>query len=131
MMLMVCAQVQGNDLSVSLGGLGGRFELNTMMPLMAHNILQSIDILGRAVTSFTGGCIEGLEADEERCEAMVERSLALVTSLAPALGYDTAAEIAHEAYSTGRTVRDICTERKLFSESELDHILDARRMTGD
>jgi len=130
MLLMVCAQVQGNDLAVALGGQGGRFELNTMMPLMAHDLLQSMELLARASRLFADRCVKGLEAEEARCAEMVERSLAMVTALAPALGYDRAAALAKEAYATGRTIRELVREKGMVPEEELARLLDARRMTG-
>jgi fumarate hydratase class II len=130
MLLMVCAQVQGNDTAVAIGGLGGRFELNTMMPVMAHNLLQSVSILANGAHLFADRCIRGLEADEERCGEMVEKSLAMVTALAPRIGYDAAAAVAKEAHVTGRNVRDVCREKRLLSEEALDDLLDARKMTG-
>jgi len=126
----VCAQVQGNDLAVALGGQGGRFELNTMMPLMAHDLLQSVALLTSACRLFAERCVRGLEADESRCAEMVERSLAMVTALAPALGYDRAAALAKEAYATGRTIRELVREKGLLPGEELERLLDARRMTG-
>ncbi len=130
MMIMVCAQVQGNDVATVLGGQGGHFELNTMMPLMAHNLLQSISLLSRAAELFATRCIEGIEADEARCERLVEQSLAMVTALAPRIGYDAAASLAKEAYASGKTIRDICLEKEVLPSEELDRLLDARKMTG-
>ncbi|HEY8416161.1 MAG TPA: aspartate ammonia-lyase, partial [Thermaerobacter sp.] len=102
---------------------------NVMMPVMAHNLLQSIEILANGVTTFTERCVRGIEANRERCEALIEGSLAMVTSLVPRLGYDTAAEIAKEAYATGRTVRQLILEKGLLSEEETARLLDPRRMT--
>jgi len=130
MLLMVCAQVQGNDLAVALGGQGGHFELNTMMPLMAHDLLQSLELLARGSRLFAERCVKGLTAEEARCAELVERSLAMVTTLAPALGYDRAAALAKEAYATGRTIRELVREKGLMPEEELTRLLDARRMTG-
>ncbi|MEW6757923.1 MAG: aspartate ammonia-lyase, partial [Acidobacteriota bacterium] len=89
-----------------------------------------VAILARGAGAFARRCVEGLEADEKRCSEMVERSLAMVTALAPALGYDRAAELAKEAYATGRTVRELCIERKILPSRVLEEILDARKMTG-
>ncbi len=130
MMLQVGAQVQGNDLTVSIGGQGGHFELNTMMPVMAYNILQSIQILGNAAGVFADKCVKGLKANEARCKELVEKSLALVTALAPAIRYDQAAAISKEAFKTGRTIRDLCLEKNILAEAELDKLLDAKKMTG-
>ena len=127
--LMVVAQVFGNDTTIALSGMGGDLELNVMMPVLAYDLLQSIDLLSNASTLLAEKCVEGLEVDRERVEAMVERSLAMVTSLAPRIGYDEAAAIAKEAYESGRTVREVATERKVLPEKELDELLDAKKLT--
>ena len=128
-LIMVAAQVIGYDAAIGLGGLGSHFELNMMMPLMAHNLLSSIAMMANAVRVFTDRCIVGIQADEDRCRETVERNLALATALAPVIGYDEAAEIAKEAYRTGRTVREVAIERGVLSPDELDAVLDARKMT--
>jgi fumarate hydratase class II len=127
--LMVAAQVIGNDATIALGGLSGNFELNVMMPVIAYNLLQSIEILAAASRMFAETCIDGIEARRERCADLVEKSLALVTSLAPKIGYDRAAEIAKESWKTGRTVRELAREAEVLPEDELEEALDARRMT--
>ncbi len=127
--LMVAAQVIGNDATIALGGLSGNFELNVMMPVIAYDLLQSIEILANASRMFAETCIDGIEARRERCAELVEKSLALVTSLAPKIGYDRAAEIAKESWKTGRTVRELARERRVLPEDELEEALDARRMT--
>jgi fumarate hydratase, class II len=127
--LMVAAQVIGNDLSVTIGGQAGNFELNVMMPVMAHNLLQSIVLLARSAQNFTVRCIQGIRADEARNQAMIEQSLAMCTALAPVIGYDAAATIAKEAYRTGKTVREIARARKVLPESRLSELLDPWSMT--
>ncbi len=127
--LMVCAQVLGNDVTISLGGLSGNFELNVMMPVIAYNLLQSIEILSRASRLLADRCVAGLEANRERAEQLVEQSLAMVTSLAPKIGYDRAAEIAKEAFRTGRTVRELAKDQGVLPEEELERALDARAQT--
>jgi fumarate hydratase class II len=131
MTLMVAAQVIGNDATIAFAGsgLGSTFELNVMMPVMAYNILQSIELLSRAARVFADRCAAGIEANKQRSESLVEESLAMCTSLAPVIGYDKAAEIAKEAHKTGKTVRQVAKERKLMSDAELDKVLDPRRMT--
>ncbi|MGH1364156.1 MAG: class II fumarate hydratase [Calditrichia bacterium] len=126
---MVCAQVIGNDAAITVGGMSGNFELNVMMPMMAHNMLQSIHLLSTSSQVFSEKCIVGLRADEERNSEMVEKSLAMCTSLAPIIGYDNAAAIAKEAYKTGRTVRDVAREKGLMSDEELAKVLDPMSMT--
>ena len=128
-MMMVCAQVFGNDAVVTWAGANGNFELNVMMPVMAHNILESIRLLGNVVDAFTEKCVVGIEANEERCRELVELSMAMVTSLAPKIGYDRAAEIAKESARTGKTVREICRETKVLQENDLESALDPIAMT--
>jgi fumarate hydratase class II len=129
-LIQVCAQVIGNDSTITLGGLGGYFELNMMMPLIAHNLLQSIRLLANAARNFSQRCIEGLEADRERCEEMIEKSLALTTALAPKIGYDEAARIAKKAYESRKTIRQVVEEEGLLSKKELVSLLDPRSMVA-
>jgi fumarate hydratase, class II len=128
-MMMVCAQVFGNDAVISWAGANGNFELNVMMPVMAHNILESIRLLGNVADAFTEKCVVGIEANEERCRELVELSMAMVTSLAPKIGYDRAAEIAKESARTGKTVREICREKKVLLDNDLEGALDPVAMT--
>jgi fumarate hydratase class II len=125
----VAAQVIGNDTSVTVGGALGDFELNVMMPVMAHNLLQSVDLLTSAATIFRERCIDGLEADAERARALVEQSFPIITALVPKIGYEAAADIAKEALATGRGVREIAAERKVLSPQELEEALDVRKLT--
>ncbi len=127
-LIQVCAQVVGNDAAVTLGGAFGNFELNVMMPLIAHNLLQSIQLLANASRLFDQRCIAGLKADKAKCEQMVEQSLAMVTSLSPLVGYDRAAALAKEAYSTGRTIRELVNERGILDKEVLDKALDPLSM---
>jgi len=129
MMIQVCAQVIGNDLAVTLGGALGQLDLNVMMPLMGHNLLQSAALLAAASRLFAEKCVQGIRADRDRCRSLVERSLMPVTALVPRLGYNAAAEIAQEAHRTGKTVREVVLERKLIPEAELDALLDLSGMT--
>jgi fumarate hydratase class II len=128
-LIQIGAQVIGNDLVITLGGQGGNFELNAMMPVMAHNLIQSIQILAAGGDNFRKRCIEGLRANEQRCREMVEQSLALATALAPEIGYERAAEIAKKAYTSNKTVKEVTREEGLFPEEKLDSLLDPRRMT--
>jgi fumarate hydratase class II len=127
--LMAAAQVIGNDLVVTIGGQAGVFELNVMMPVMAHNVLESIRLLAASANNFADRCVSGIEANKERCNEMVEKSLAMCTALAPEIGYDAAAAIAKESYKTGKTVREIALKKKILSSKRLDEILDPMRMT--
>ncbi len=128
-LIMACAQVVGYDAANTLGGLGGYFELNLMMPLMAHNLLNSIEWLAGGVEAFNQRCVVGIEANEAHCQSLAERSLALATSLVPAIGYDKAAEISKQAHKTGRSVREAALEMGVLSAEDLDAALDIHRMT--
>jgi fumarate hydratase class II len=130
MMLMVCAQVIGNDATVAWGGAAGNFELNVMIPVLAYNFLQSVELLASACRLLADRCVKGITANVERCESLVEQSLALVTALNERIGYDAAAAIARESVATGKTVRQLCLEKNVLPPAELAELLDARRMTG-
>jgi fumarate hydratase, class II len=127
--LMAAAHVIGNDLAVTIGGQAGVLELNVMMPVMAHNVLESIRLLAASAVNFADRCVSGIEADKERCNEMVEKSLAMCTALAPEIGYDAAAAVAKESYKTGKTVREIALRKKILSPKRLNEILDPMRMT--
>jgi fumarate hydratase class II len=127
--MMVAAQVIGNDTTIALAGQGGNFELNTMLPLIAYNLLQSIDLLGSAAANLADQTVVGLEATERGPE-LVEHGLMLATALAPEVGYDKAADIAKEAFKTDQTIREVAREQTDLSEEELDETLDAKKMTG-
>lgn len=121
--MQVCAQVIGNDTAVTWGGANGNLELNVMMPMMAQNTLRSIRLLSRVLDLFRDRCLDGITANEERCAEMIEWSMAMVTTLAPRIGYEFAAEIAKEAVKQGKTVRQICEERAVLPKVELDELL--------
>src|SRR5918993_1068357 len=125
---MVAAQVIGNDATIVLAGQSGNFELNVMLPVIAYNLIQSIEILGSASANLADQCVSGLQATDRGPE-LVERGLMLATALAPEVGYDKAAEISKEAYKTGKTIREVARESTDLSEEELDSLLDARNMT--
>ncbi len=127
--VQVCAQVFGNDTAVCWGGATGQLELNVMMPVMAHNVLESIRLLSNVAQAFQDKCISGIVANRDRCKELVELSMAMVTSLAPVIGYDRAAEIAKESATTGKTVRQICRERQVLPEDQLNRALDPVEMT--
>ena len=126
---MVVAQVIGNDAAITIGGQAGNFELNVMMPMMAHNLLESIRLLASSANNFADRCISGIVANVERCNEMIEKSLAMCTALTPEIGYDAAAAIARESYKTGKTVREIMMEKELLTPERLNEILDPMRMT--
>jgi fumarate hydratase class II len=127
--IQTCAQVIGNDVVIAQGGLGGVFELNLMLPLVARNLLEGIEFMAGAATMFREKLLEGLEADEQKCADYIEGSLAMCTSLAPVIGYDAAAAVAKEAYESGKTVREVAREKGLVSEEELTRLLDPMSMT--
>ena len=129
-LIQVCAQVIGNDTAITLGGLGSYFELNLMMPLLAHNLLESIRLLANAVENFSSRCVKELAADRKRCEEMIEKSLALATALTPRIGYNEAARIAKRAYEKRKTIRQVVEEEGLLSMAELDRILDPLAMVA-
>jgi len=124
----VCAQVIGNDATVTVAGQSGNFELNVMMPIMAHNILESVEILASSTNTFSRECIEGIEADKIKCESFVEESLAMCTSLAPVLGYDVAASIAKKAFAQNKTVKQVVIEEKILDKKEAAKVLDPKTM---
>jgi fumarate hydratase, class II len=130
MLIQVATQVIANDTAVTLAARDSIFELNTMMPLIAHNVLESVRLLSAGVDVFTRRCVEGIEADADRCGRMIEQSLAMCTSLAPKIGYDQAAAIAKEAYATGQTVRQVAAAKGVLPPAELDATLDAKAMTA-
>ena len=126
---MVSAQVMGNHTTITVGGTGAYFELNVMMPVMAYALLQSIRILTGASRVLAEKCVDGLVANEDRIEALLEGNLSLGTALAPHIGYDAAAALAKEAFREGRTVRELAREKGVLPDEELDRVLDARAMT--
>ena len=128
---MVAAQVMGNDLTIAVAGQSGSFQLNVMMPVIAYNLLQSIELLSNGSVLFADKCVRGIEADRERCEEMVEKSLSMVTALAPLIGYEQAAEIAREAHATGKNVKVVARRRSGLSKAELEKALDPVLQTGD
>jgi fumarate hydratase class II len=116
-------QVMGNDTTIALAGQAGNFELNVTLPLLAHNLLQSIDLLAGACRLLADKCIQGLQADKEKCEQYIERSLALVTGLVPLIGYDRAAELAKKAYAEDKSIREVILEEGILSEEKIKQVL--------
>ena len=128
MMMQVAAQVIGNDATVTFAGTQGNFELNTMLPVMAHNVLESIEILATGMDAFAEKCIKGLEANTEKMLEKVEKNPILVTALVPKLGYDVAAEIAKEAIETDKTIKEIVLNKGLMTEKEVNEALDISKL---
>ncbi len=120
--IQVAAQVTGNDMAITIGGQSGNFELNAMIPLMAHNLLQSIRLLTSSVEIFAERCIKGLTANRKLCAANIEKSLAMATGLVPHIGYEKAAGIAKRAYAEGRTVREVAEEQQIAAQELLNRI---------
>ncbi|HEY6393747.1 MAG TPA: class II fumarate hydratase [Bryobacteraceae bacterium] len=129
-LLMACAQVIGYDATITWCCAAGNFELNVMMPVMAYDLLESIELLAAASRNFDRRAIQGLEANADRASGYVEQSLAMCTVLAPVIGYEKAAAIAKEAYRTGRTVREVARESSGIPEAQLNELLDPRSQTG-
>ncbi|WP_338739092.1 class II fumarate hydratase [Haloplanus salilacus] len=125
----VHTQVVGNDAAVSAGAAGGQLDLNLYKPVVAHNFLQSADLLTNAAETFAEKFVAKLEANETHCEAAVERSMALATALNPAIGYDKASAVAKTALKQDKTVREVAVEKGYLTESEADDVLDPERMT--
>ncbi|HEX2482532.1 MAG TPA: class II fumarate hydratase [Methylomirabilota bacterium] len=127
---MVCAQVLGNDVAVNVGGASGNFELNVFKPLIIHNVLQSVRLLADACVSFEEHCVRGLEPNLARIKEQLDRSLMLVTALAPRLGYDRAAEIAKKAHHEGTTLREAAIALGYLTAEEFDRQVRPERMTS-
>jgi len=125
----VAAQVIGNDMAVTIGGMSGNFELNVYIPLIARNLLESLRLLSTSCHNLVERCVTGIEANAERARELVEKDLAIVTALVPAIGYDTSAKLAKQAMSEDRPLREVVAEAEVLSDDELDRQLDIKRMT--
>jgi fumarate hydratase, class II len=126
---MVCAQVIGNDLTITLGGQSGNFQLNVMLPVIAYNLLQSIALLANASRVLADQAIAGFTVNEERIASLVGRNPILVTALNPVIGYELGAKIAKQAYAEGRLLKAVALEKTQLNEAELDRLLDPRQLT--
>ena len=120
---MVCFQVMGADLTIALAAQAGQLELNVMMPVIAYNILFSMEILKNCVRQFTRCCVAGISANQERCRTFLDQSVGLATVLAPSIGYAAAAEVAKESAKSGKSIRQVILERQILSEEALDQVL--------
>jgi fumarate hydratase class II len=129
-MTMVCAQVMGNHTTVTIAGSQGHFELNVFKPVLAYAMLQSVRLLADACTSFADNCVAGIQADEARIRALMERSLMLVTALAPKIGYDNAAKVAKAAHKNGTTLREEAVGLGFVTGEEFDAIVRPEKMIG-
>jgi fumarate hydratase class II len=130
MLTMVAAQVMGNHVAVTVGGMQGHFELNVFKPLIGANVIRSINLLSTGMESFTRRMLEGAEPNVERIKELMNRSLMLVTALAPEIGYDNAAAIAKHAHKTGKTLKDAGLELGLIDEETFDRVVKPEKMTG-
>jgi fumarate hydratase class II len=130
MMMMVCCQVIGNDVAITVGNSRGDFELNVMLPVIAHNLLESITILGNAAGLFAERAVSGFKVNEQRLSEAIEKNPVLVTALTPLIGYEKAAEIAKKAYAEGRKIKEVAAEMTDIPREELDRLLDPGSMTG-
>lgn len=130
MLNMVCFQVMGNDTAIAYGTQASQLELNVMMPLIAHNLMFSIELLSNAVNAFTRKCVSGIRADKLRCNQYADATLAMATALNPVVGYASAAGVSKEAYRTGKTVKQLAVEKGILKKKEADRILDPTRLTG-
>ena len=128
--LMICAQVIGHDTSITWGCASGNFELNTMMPLLAYDLLDSIDLLRAGTRNFTARCVIGLQANREKAPESVERYLAMATLLTPEIGYERAAAIAKEAAASGRSIREVANERSGLSSERIADLLNLNKAFG-
>ncbi len=128
-LMMVCARVMGNAVTITVGGQHGNFELNVMMPVMAHAMLESVGILAGGCDAFRERCVEGIEADRERCRELLEKNPSIATALNATIGYDQASKVAKRAAAEGRSVRDVLLEMDLVPEEKIDDVLDVRSMT--
>jgi fumarate hydratase class II len=126
---MVCAQVMGSDVAINIGGQAGVFQLNVMLPMIAHNLLQSIECLGNGARVLADKAIEGFVLNEEKVANLVDKNPILVTALNPIIGYDLGAQIAKTAYAEGRTLKEVALEKTDLSEEDLDKILDPLKLT--
>jgi fumarate hydratase, class II len=127
-MTMVCAQVMGNDTTITLAGSQGNFELNVFKPVMIHNLLHSIRLLSDACSSFTDHLVVGLQPNQTQIEGLLQRSLMLVTALTPKLGYDKAAAVAKKAHAEGKTLREVCIELGYLTGADFDQLVRPEQM---
>jgi aspartate ammonia-lyase len=129
MLNMVCYHVMGNDQAIALCGQAGQLELNVMMPILAYNLIQSLEVLTNGVSAFTERCVRGIEANVERCQELAEKSMGLATALNPYIGYAAAAKVAQEAQARDVSLRQVVLEQELLSAEQLDAVLDPYTMT--
>jgi fumarate hydratase, class II len=127
---MVCAQVMGNQVTVGIAGAGGHLELNVYKPVIIYNVLQSIRLLADGARSFNDRCVAGIEANRDRIEELLHRSLMLVTALNPKIGYDNAAKVAKKAYAEGTSLKEAAVALGLLTADEFDQLVRPEKMLG-
>lgn len=130
MVNMVCFQVIGNDTAIAEAARSGQLELNVYMPLVAYNLMSSVEILTNAINVFTDKCVKGIKADEKKIKENLEKNPIIATVLSPYIGYEKAADIVKEAYQKNKTVKEILLEKRIFTERELERLLDLKKMTN-
>lgn len=130
MLNMVCFQVVGNDTTVMMASQSGQLDLNVFTPVLAYNLLDSIQIMSDGLESFHERCLKGITENREHCKKLAESSLSLATALAPKIGYEKVAEIAYQAYEENKTIKQVILEKGLINEKEIDELLDLMKMTG-
>jgi fumarate hydratase class II len=128
---MVGAHVLGNDAAISIGALNGNLDLNVMMPVIAYNLLESIELFGNVCHVFAEKCVQGIQPNRERCLAYAERSSALVTALAPLVGYDRAAQIGKQSLAEDKPIRQAILEAGVIPPEKVEELLDLKKMTGN
>lgn len=128
-MMMACARVMGNNMTITIGGQHGNFELNVMMPVMAQAMLESISILAGAMNAFRTGCLVGIKADRDRCRELLELNPSIATALNRTIGYDMASKVAKRSAAEKKSVRQVVLEMELLDQATLDDVLDVRHMT--
>jgi fumarate hydratase class II len=126
---LVAAQVIGNDAAITVCGSLGQLELNIMMPVIAYDLLQSIEILANGSRVLSEKCVSGITADRERCYGYADRSLMVVTAITPHIGYDNAAKVAKKAIAENKSIRQVILEEKILPKEKLDEVLDLKKMT--
>jgi fumarate hydratase class II len=129
MLNMACFHVMGNDLTVMMAGQAGQLELNVMMPIIAHNLFEMMQVLIGAIGAFVDRCVIGVQANPEKAEGWLAKNAILVTALNPVIGYLKGAEVAKEAMAANRNIKDVAVEKGYLTEEEAGRILDARKMT--
>ena len=126
---MACHQVIGNDTTITISCASGNLDLNTHMPIIGHNILESIELLSNAAKTFAEKCVSGITVNRDKCSFYVENSMALATALNPHIGYDKAAAVVKESLQTGKTIKELVLEKGYLDKKKLDEVLNPKNLT--